>query len=114
MKAEIIKVLKDICADFQSSDKTILVNGKNGGELARYARKPTLDEFITYYELPKEKWKPKVSEVYYRFDSGLEVGTSSWNSDSLDEERFENGNCFQTREEAQVAADKIKELLKTL
>jgi len=60
----------------------------------------------------EEVWKPKVGDAYYLINEFLSVDRYAWESDSIDNEHFNIGNCFQTEAEAQAMADKFKELLK--
>lgn len=67
------------------------------------------------YIIPKEQWKPEKGEIYYYVDSILYIQNTIYYSDwSSDTARIESGNCFKTEAEAQIAADKIKDLLKGL
>lgn len=60
------------------------------------------------------KWEPKRNETYYFIDTTGEVAYTSNNTISFDPSRIEYGNCFQTKEQAQKAAEKVKELFKSL
>lgn len=62
----------------------------------------------------KYKWEPKRNETYYFIDTTGEVTYTSNNTISLDPSRIEYGNCFQTKEQAQKVAEKVKELFKSL
>ena len=62
-----------------------------------------------------ERWKPKHGEAYYFFNSAFNVDRDPYKeSYGWDNERIAVGNCFETREEAQAAAEKVKELLLSL
>lgn len=68
---------------------------------------PFLREF--YREIKLQKWKPNYEEIYYFIASnGIIVKTVWYNTQDL---RYEFGNCFRTYEDAEIARDKIKELL---
>lgn len=45
-------------------------------------------------------WKPSDCELYWSMDSSL-VFNSRWYDCEIDKERYECGNCFRTREEAE-------------
>lgn len=53
-------------------------------------------------------WKPDEDQKYYLLDSNGLVHGSIWADDSVDRIRFEIGNCFQTKEEAEKAVEKLK------
>lgn len=61
---------------------------------------------------PKKRWKPREGESYWFIVSSIfESDLNSWDDDPTDNERFRIGNCFPTREKAEAAATKVKELL---
>ena len=62
----------------------------------------------------KYRWKPGMNDSYYSFSSIGIVNTSTWINDPIDCGRYKFGNCFQTEEQAKKAAEKVKELLKSL
>lgn len=53
-------------------------------------------------------WKLKENEIYFNIFSWGEIGSSLWNGCEADEERYEMGNCFKTKEEAEAAVKKFK------
>ena len=55
------------------------------------------------------KWMPKFKETFYFIDSVFVVNEKEWENSILDEVRREKGNCFQTREKAEIAAQLVKE-----
>lgn len=62
-----------------------------------------------------ERWKPKYNEIYYFVDSDMCVSREYWNDGSyMAESHYGNYNCFETEAEAKAAAEKVKELLKSL
>lgn len=68
--------------------------------------------YIQEYD-PNKKWEPKDGEEYYFIDyDGSVQFTYFYYRYSVDKVRKEIGNCFQTREEAEVMAEKFKALLK--
>lgn len=65
-----------------------------------------------WFEEVKEsnRWKPDDGQKYYFLDSNGLVYNSIWADDSIDRSRFEIGNCFQTEEEIERAAEYLKAL----
>ena len=61
----------------------------------------------------EEVWKPKAGEAYYFTNVIGRTGSYCWHNESVDNDLYEVGNCFQTEAEAQAMADKFKELLKS-
>lgn len=72
---------------------------------------PLLTEF--YKEIQLSRWKPKNEECYYFIDDRGTIITSMWNKygERKDNLRYEFGNCFRTKEEAEEVINKIKEVL---
>lgn len=62
----------------------------------------------------KYEWQPKRGEKYWYIDTTGEASWTTYNTMALDPTRIAYGNCFQTKEQAQKAAEKVKELLKSL
>lgn len=67
-----------------------------------------------WFEEIKEstRWKPENGETYYRVGSDGRIYDDTWD-DTLnitDQERFDIGNCFQTREEAKRVVEYLKAL----
>lgn len=62
----------------------------------------------------KYKWEPKQCEKYYFIDTLGEVSCTTYNTLQLDPARIKYGNCFPTKEQAKKAAEKLKELFKSL
>ena len=62
----------------------------------------------------KYEWEPKRGEKYYYIDTLGDVSCTTYNTFALDSTRIKFGNCFQTKEQAKRAAEKVKELLKSL
>lgn len=71
------------------------------------------DILTDWFEEIKEstRWKPERGNRYYKiYDSG-HIGGDIWSGRvSIDHDRFEIGNCFQTEEEAKRAAEYLKAL----
>lgn len=64
---------------------------------------------------PKEKFVPKEDEIYFYVNSTIEIESTFFDEDySLDQQRKLSKNIFKTKEEAENARDKIKDLLSNL
>ena len=77
----------------------------------------TLDKFpnilTDWFEEVKEsnRWKPEMSQKYYRVGSDGFVYDDTWVNDSaIDNGRFDIGNCLQTEEEAERVVEYLKAL----
>lgn len=58
-----------------------------------------------------ERWKPEFDEMYWNILADGEVILFCWRDDEIDRTYFNFGNCFRTEEEAEAAAEKVKDLL---
>ena len=113
---EVIKTLEDLGGSnpnhYYGNDNTGYYYINPNGEIAYASTEgstayPFLREF--YREIKLQKWKPNYEEIYYFIASnGIIVKTVWYNTQDL---RYEFGNCFRTYEDAEIARDKIKELL---
>ena len=56
------------------------------------------------------RWKPETDQKYYCFGSDGSVIDDDWCELSIDRNRFNIGNCFQTEEEAERAVEYLKAL----
>lgn len=56
------------------------------------------------------RWKPEIDQKYYCFGSDGSVIDDDWCGLSIDSNRFEIGNCFQTKEEAERVVEYLKAL----
>ena len=65
-----------------------------------------------WFEEIKEptRWKPEMCHVYYLLDDDGTVYNNLWDDDSVDNGRFEIGNCFQAKEEAEQVVEYLKAL----
>ena len=76
----------------------------------------TIDKFPNilneWFEEIKEstRWKPETDQKYYFIRTSGYVYDSIWTNDSIDDGRFEIGNCFETKEEAERAVEYLKAL----
>lgn len=70
---------------------------------------PYIKEFYKEIKLPR--WKPEYGDQYFYIDSMGTVQQESWYYTYINKSNYEFGNCFRTYEEADVASNKIKEML---
>ena len=74
----------------------------------------TLEKFpnilTDWFEEIKEptRWKPEIDQEYYLLGSDSSVKVDEWCDLSTDRNRFEIGNCFKSREEAEKAIERLK------
>lgn len=54
------------------------------------------------------RWKPEIDQKYYCFGSDGSVIDDDWCGLSIDHNRFDIGNCFQTKEEAEKSVERLK------
>ena len=65
-------------------------------------------------QIEKLRWKPQYGDYYYRitFDLGKWAILKIWWSDlTVDTKSWQEGNCFQTKEEAEAKLKQIKQIL---
>ena len=62
----------------------------------------------------KYKWSPKLHECYWYVTSWGEVMYRHYTSSKFDQELLQLNNTFQTKEQAETASEKVKELFKSL
>lgn len=53
-------------------------------------------------------WKPDYRRKYFYVNECGGIMNSKWYDDSIDADRYEIGNCFQTKEAADFALEKLK------
>jgi hypothetical protein len=63
-----------------------------------------------YVKPEPERFRPEVNQVYFSIVSHY-VFNQAWLGTSGDHDRYAIGNCFETREQAEAALGKVKELL---
>jgi DNA-binding PadR family transcriptional regulator len=63
----------------------------------------------------QKRWKPSEGQLYYyvKFTKKDKISSFTWVSDEADVDIYELGNCFKTEQEAQKAAEAIKQYLST-
>ena len=115
---EVIKTLEDLggynsdCLDghnsnnyyFIAPDETISNTGASSLVFS------FIKEF--YKEISLPRWKPIYEGSYFFINSTGFVTKDIWNDSIVDIRRYRFCNCFRTKEEAEAARDKIKEILK--
>jgi hypothetical protein len=57
------------------------------------------------------RWKPQRQETYYFIDQYLRVKSFYWWEEKEDNKLYNVGNCFQTKEQAELAMHKLRETL---
>lgn len=76
----------------------------------------TIDKFpnilTDWFEEVNEstRWKPEMHQVYRYINSDGYIYGIPWTDDYFDNGRFEIGNCFQTKEEAEQVIEYLKAL----
>lgn len=60
----------------------------------------------------KWQWKPGMNEPYLAITTEGNITDFVWNGSLFDKNVFGFGNCFKTKEEAEIMLEKIKKLLK--
>ena len=65
-----------------------------------------------WFEEIKEptRWKPEIDQKYYCMVDSGPVVDDYWNDVGIDHERFDIGNCFKTKEEAEQVVEYLKAL----
>ena len=65
----------------------------------------------TAEEVKPFRWRARRCDHYYTIDSTLSIIESTEYEDNYDERRYEFGNYFRTRKEAEITVEKIKKFL---
>lgn len=61
----------------------------------------------------ERKWKPKIGEIIYTIQGNGEILESYYDNSMMYYQKcIEIGNCFKTREEAEIKLNQIKNLFK--
>ena len=116
------KLLKDLPTfkagdDFFLTDTGNLFHGKslhNNTEIvysfSEIEKFPNI--LADWFEEIKEqtRWKPEMDQTYYGISIGSSVFSEYWNDLTVDYDRFNIGNCFETKEEAEKAVEYLKAL----
>lgn len=87
--------------------------GRDAGKKVWHAWYPYMYEsWSDWFEEVDERWKPEKDCIYYTVGKDGALSYDRWDNYPLNEERYNFGNCFRTRELAERAAEEIKALLK--
>ena len=75
-------------------------------------------DVIDFNNLPKRqeanRWRAKVGETYYIITSNFEIENYCEENEVIDDEAYNSGNYFQTKEEAKEVADKLNKYFQEL
>ena len=67
---------------------------------------------IVIYERIEEEWKPKENSLYFSINNFLKIYEYAWKNSIVDNDLYESGNCFPTKELAEEKLKQIKDILK--
>jgi len=66
-----------------------------------------INNFDEWFEEIKETvWKPKTGDTYWFINDDGVVSGTVWFDDNFDNARYDAGNCYQTKKEAEKARDR--------
>lgn len=118
---EVIKILEDLgginnlCYTGMNKDAVYFINPQGEIDWTSNSNTSTILSFLKefYKEVKLPKWKPKNEGCYYFIDDRGTIITGMWNKygERKDNLRYQFGNCFRTKEEAEAVRDKIKNVL---
>lgn len=98
------EMFEDIKED-KMDNNTLQVNMNNLTDKER----ATLLSLVEKANKPVNKvWKPEDGEIYFYLYGTGSIHVDRWNNCDIDCSRYELGNCFKTREEAEFALEKLK------
>ena len=89
-----------------------LANKKERKIFSEWLHKHGYDFDFKTKEIKKWKWRPKEDETYWIVNNRGFAESYTWYDDVFDKLRFNFGNCFRTKEEAEVASERIRKALK--
>lgn len=94
----------------KKTGETITLKDDRELALLKFVESSLPNGFILWEEVKETtRWKPDEIQKYYYVDNdGLVRDDTWWNSAGVDQDRFDLGNCFQTKEEAEKAVEKLK------
>ena len=69
------------------------------------------DDNPDWFEPVDERWKPGYSSMYWMLNSMGGVEEFKWLGTDYNYSYYNNGNCFQTKDQAEEAAKRIKQTL---
>lgn len=115
---EVIKVLTDLGGTNEflyGTNEDLLYFIKHDGIIDNvYLSSETAKIIMDSYREIKldEKWKPKEKQAYWYVDIEGHLANDLFDDSIFDNDMYNFGDCFKTKEEAEIAAKKIKHLLK--
>ena len=109
----------DELEELHSKKRRMVVTGRAGGFIALSPEDipeglymmslAQLKKDYKFADQPAERWKPKEGDKYYYIDVDGEVDFSTFDSGvGFKHRTIEIGNCFETAEEAEKAAEELK------
>lgn len=106
---------------FTEHNNTPMVNSKdtlrvNLENYQQHFKPSTLSAYQAQQQVEdvKERWKPKMFDVYFFIKEDFTIHCTKYSHPILDDPKIAAGNCFKTEAEANEIATKIKALLQTL
>lgn len=98
---------------YNGKDDTAIYYILPSGYIAAVSTNSTHGNYImaTAEEVKPFRWRAERCGYYYTIDSTLVVIESTECGDRYDNGRYESGNYFRTRKDAERAAEKIKKML---
>ena len=61
-----------------------------------------------------ERWQPELHEPWFHITADGQIAREIWTDAPADRARWRVGNCFPTREQAEEARERIREVLQRL
>ena len=116
--SEVIKVLTDLGGTNEflyGTNEDLLYFIKHDGIIDNvYLSSETAKIIMDSYREIKldEKWKPKEKQAYWYVDIEGHLANDLFDDSIFDNDMYNFGDYFKTKEEAEIAAKKIKHLLK--
>ena len=98
---------------YNGKDNTAIYYILPSGYIGAVSTNSTQGKYVmaTAEEVKPFRWRARRCDHYYTIDSTLSIIESTEYEDNYDEGRYESGNYFRTRKEAEIAVEKIKKLL---
>ena len=98
---------------YNGKDDTTIYYILPSGYIAAVSTNSTYGNYImaTAEEAKPFRWRARHCDHYYTIDSTLSIIESTEYGDNYDKGRYESGNYFRTKKEAEIAVEKIKKLL---
>lgn len=67
---------------------------------------------INKYRVKPNRWMPFSEELYFYIELGEDIQYTKWEGSYADYRRLELGNCFENREGAVIAYNRVEAVLK--